>query len=180
DLEGLEALGATVIAVDFEPLLAVARLLYEGPWVAERYAATRPLIETNPEALHPVTRRIIGGARDLTAVAAFEATYRLAALRREIAPILASVDVLAVPTVPRAYRLAEVEADPVTLNSNLGTYTNFVNLLDLAAIAVPTGSRTDGLRSSLTLIAPSSSDGLLASLALGIETGDLTSQVPRE
>lgn len=168
DLERLVALGAELVEVDFEPLHAVARLLYEGPWVAERYAATKPLIETDPDAFHPVTRKIIEGARGLTAVSAFEAMYRLAALKRETAPIFAAVDCLAVATVPRMYTVAEVEADPITLNSNLGSYTNFVNLLDLAAISVPAGKRSDGLPSSLTLIGRAGSDSFLASLAATI------------
>jgi len=168
DLERLVALGATIRELDFEPLHAVARLLYEGPWVAERYAATKPLIETNPEAFFPVTRTIIGGATGLTAVAAFEATYTLAELRRQTLPMLQSVDCLAVPTVPRMYTVAELEADPIVLNSNLGSYTNFVNLLDLAAISVPVGTRSDGLPSSLTLIGPATSDGYLASIGAAL------------
>ncbi len=168
DLERLVALGATIRELDFEPLHAVARLLYEGPWVAERYAATKPLIETNPEAFFPVTRKIIGGATGLTAVAAFEATYKLADLRRQTLPMLQSVDCLAVPTVPRMYTVAELEADPIVLNSNLGSYTNFVNLLDLAAISVPVGTRSDGLPSSLTLIGPATSDGYLASIGAAL------------
>jgi allophanate hydrolase len=137
--------------------------------VAERYAATKPLIETNPEAFHPTTLKIIGGAKGLTAVSAFEATYRLADLKRATAAILAKVDVLAVPTVPRAYTVAEVEADPITLNSNLGSYTNFVNLLDMAAIAVPSGMRGDGLPSNLTFIGKAGADGYLASIAAAVE-----------
>jgi allophanate hydrolase len=168
DLGRLVALGATILELDFEPLHAVARLLYEGPWVAERYAATKPLIETNPEAFFPVTRKIIGGATGLTAVAAFEATYKLADLRRQTLPMLQSVDCLAVPTVPRMYTVAELEADPIVLNSNLGSYTNFVNLLDLAAISVPVGTRSDGLPSSLTLIGPAMSDGYLASIGAAL------------
>ena len=168
DLERLVALGATIRELDFEPLHAVARLLYEGPWVAERYAATKPLIETNPEAFFPVTRTIIGGATGLTAVAAFEATYKLADLRRQTLPMLQRVDCLAVPTVPRMYTVAELEADPIVLNSNLGSYTNFVNLLDLAAISVPVGTRSDGLPSSLTLIGPAMSDGYLASIGAAL------------
>ncbi len=169
DLEKLVSLGAELVELDFEPLHAVARLLYEGPWVAERYAATKPLIEENPGAFHPVTLKIIGGAKNLTAVSAFEAMYKLAELKRATAPIFESIDCLAVPTVPRMYTVAEVEADPVTLNSNLGTYTNFVNLLDLAAISVPAGMRSDGLPSSLTLIGRAGTDGTLASIAAAIE-----------
>lgn len=171
DLERLARLGAVVVEIDFEPLHAVARLLYEGPWVAERYAATKPLIETDPAAFHPTTLKIISGAKSITAVSTFEAMYRLADLKRQAAPLLASVDCFAVPTVPRLYTVAEVEADPIALNSHLGTYTNFVNLLDLAAISVPAGMRSDGLPSSLTLIGPSGTDSVLAGTALAIERG---------
>ncbi len=168
DLERLAALSAEIVEVDFEPLHAVARLLYEGPWVAERYAATKTLIEASPDSFHPVTRKIIEGARGLTAVAAFEATYRLMELKRAVAPLLNSLDCLAVPTVPRAYTVAELAADPIALNSNLGSYTNFVNLLDLAALAVPTGSRSDGLRGSLTLIGKANTDGTLAGIGVAL------------
>jgi allophanate hydrolase len=169
DIARLTTLGATIVEMDFEPLHTVARLLYEGPWVAERYAATKPLIETHPEVFHPTTLKIIGGAKGLTAVSAFEATYKLADLKRSTAPMLGSVDMLAVPTVPRMYTVAELEADPITLNSNLGSYTNFVNLLDLAAIAVPSGMRSDGMPSSLTFIAKAGADGYLASIAAAVE-----------
>ena len=168
DLERLAGLGAAIVELDFEPLHAVARLLYDGPWVAERYAATRALIETQPEAFFPVTLKIIGGAKGLTAVSAFEAIYRLADLKRQTLPMLQSIDCLAVPTVPRMYTVAELEADPITLNSNLGSYTNFVNLLDLAALSVPVGMRSDGLPSSVTLIGPAASDGYLASIGAAL------------
>jgi len=174
DLERLAALGAQIVEVDFEPLHAVARLLYEGPWVAERYAATKALLEASSSSFHPVTRRIIEGARGLTAVSAFEATYRLMDLKRTVAPLLARLDCLAVPTVPRAYTVAELAADPITLNSNLGSYTNFVNLLDLAALSVPTAARADGLRGSLTLIGRAGSDGYLAGIGMAL-TGEATS-----
>lgn len=144
-------------------------MLYDGPWVAERYAATKPLIETHPEALHPITRAIIESARKFDAVATFEAFYRLADRKRRTNRAWSEFDVMLVPTMPRFYTVAEVEADPVRLNSRLGTYTNFVNLLDLCAIAVPAGVRGDGLPSSVTLIGPSGADGLLAGLAAGIE-----------
>ncbi len=169
DIAGLAALGATIVEFDIEPFYAVARLLYEGPWVAERYAATLPLIEADPGALHPITRAIIEGARKHDAVAAFQATYKLAALRRQTAPAWAAFDVMAVPTIPRPYTVAEVEADPISLNSNLGTYTNFVNLLDLSAIAAPSGMRGDGLPSSLTLIGPAGADGFLAGIAAQVQ-----------
>jgi allophanate hydrolase len=169
DIAKLRTLGATIVEFDIEPFYAVARLLYEGPWVAERYVATMPLIEDNPGALHPITRAIIEGARKFDAVAAFKATYELAALRRRTAAAWSAFDLIAVPTIPRPYTIAEVEADPIRLNSNLGTYTNFVNLLDLSAMAAPSGMRADGLPSSLTLIGPAGADGFLAGLAAQIQ-----------
>jgi allophanate hydrolase len=169
DLRLAEALGARIVEFDFEPFAEVARVLYDGPWVAERYAATKPLIETHPEALHPVTRAIIESARKFDAVAAFEAFYRLADRKRQTSRAWSEFDVMLVPTMPRFYTVAEVEADPVRLNSRLGTYTNFVNLLDLCAIAAPAGVRGDGLPSSVTLIGPSGADGLLAGIAVAIQ-----------
>ena len=169
DLRLAQSLGARIVEFDFEPFAEVARMLYDGPWVAERYAATKPLIETNPEALHPVTRAIIESARKFDAVAAFEAFYRLADRKRRTSRAWSEFDAMVVPTMPRFYTVAEVEADPVRLNSRLGTYTNFVNLLDLCAIAVPAGVRGDGLPSSVTLIGPSGADGLLAGLAAAIQ-----------
>ena len=165
DLDKLADLGAKIVEFDFEPFAAVARLLYEGPWVAERYAATKVLIEGNPGALHPVTRAIIEGALKHDAVACFEAAYRLQDLRRATAAAWDGFDVMALPTVPRFYTRAEVEAEPFQANSDLGTYTNFVNLLDLCAVAFPSGLRRDGLPSSLTLIAPAGADGLIAGIA---------------
>jgi len=152
------ALGATIVEIDYAPFRETARLLYEGPWVAERYAAIRGFIEVHPEALHPVTRKIIEGARGLTAVGAFEATYRLAALRRRAQVVWADIDVLLTPTAGTIYTVAEVEADPVRLNSNLGYYTNYMNLLDLCAIAVPAGFLPNGLPWGVTLVAPAFHD----------------------
>ncbi|HEY1944241.1 MAG TPA: allophanate hydrolase [Roseiarcus sp.] len=168
DLGKLAELGAEIVEFDIEPFYAVARLLYEGPWVAERYAATKSLIESDPDAMYPVTRKIIEGARRFDAVACFEAAYRLQALRRATSAAWGEFDVMAVPTMPRFYTRSEVEADPFQTNSNLGTYTNFVNLLDLSAIAVPSGVRRDGLPSSVTLIGPAGADGLLAGIAARI------------
>jgi allophanate hydrolase len=169
DIEIAESLGARIVAFDFEPFAEVARALYEGPWVAERYAAVKSLIESNPGALHPVTRSIIEGARKFDAVAAFEAFYRLADQKRRTSRVWSEFDAMLVPTAPRPYTIAEVEADPIRLNSRLGTYTNFVNLLDLCAIAVPSTIRGDGLPASVTLIAPAGADGLIGGVAAAIE-----------
>ncbi len=152
------AWGATLVEVDFAPFHDAARLLYEGPWVAERYAAIRSFIEAQPEALHPVTRKIIESARSLTAVDVFEASYRLASLRRRAEVVWSDIDVLFTPTAGTIYTLAEVEADPIRLNSNLGYYTNYLNLLDLCALAVPAGFLPNGLPWGVTLVAPAFCD----------------------
>ena len=161
----LETLGGVPREVDIAPLLETARLLYEGPWVAERYLATEALLQSNPEAMLPVTRAIIQGGEAPRALDAFRASYRLQSLKRAAAPIWESCDVLLLPTVGTHYRIAEVEADPVALNSNLGRYTNFVNLMDLAAVAVPAGFTPAGLPFGISLIGPAGSDADLLSLA---------------
>jgi allophanate hydrolase len=157
-------LGAELLEIDIEPFLCAARMLYEGPWVAERYIAARPVIEKAPHSMHPVTRQIILDGAKMTAVDAFAAFYELALLRRRCERALQGIDALALPTVPRAYRLAEVLADPIELNNRLGTYTNFVNLLDLCALAVPAAMLPDGLPFGITFVARAGSDALLAAI----------------
>ncbi len=157
-------LGATIVEIDIEPFYETARLLYEGPWVAERYITARDLIASAPAALHPVTRQIIlSGARP-SAVDTFAALYRLEELRRVRDKILHGLDAIALPTMPTAYTVAEVLADPIDLNSRLGTYTNFVNLLDLCALAVPAALRPDGRPFGITLLAPAGRDAALAAI----------------
>lgn len=163
-LRQLEALGASLVPVDLRPFFDAARLLYGGPWVAERHAAIRRFLDSSPEAIHPVTRRIIEGANAFSATDAFEAAYRLAALKRGTEPIWRGIDALAVPSVPCFPTLAELEGDPYGPNARLGLYTNFVNLLDLAALAVPGPFRPDGLPAGVTLIGPRGSDARLAAL----------------
>ncbi|OIR06538.1 allophanate hydrolase [mine drainage metagenome] len=159
------ALGASVVEIDYGPFLATARLLYEGPWVAERYAAIGAFLERSPGALHPVTREIIAPAASLRAVSAFEAQYRLAELRREADAIWESVDAILTPTTPTIYSVAEVEADPIRLNSRLGLYTNHMNLLDLCAIALPAGFLQNGMPWGVTLSAPAFHDDRLLAWA---------------
>ncbi|WP_018268209.1 allophanate hydrolase [Methylosinus sp. LW4] len=161
----LVRLGCQIVALPFEDFHAVADLLYRGAFVAERYAAIREFIETNEAALHPVTRAIICGASRLSAVDAFESVYALRALQARIEPLLASVDLLCVPTAPTHYTLAEIAAEPIDANTRLGTYTNFVNLLDLCGVAVPVGALADGRPASVTLLAPANRDTLVAALA---------------
>jgi len=162
-LDRLGSLGADIIEIDIEPFYEAARLLYEGPWVAERYAATETLIASSPDAMHPVTREIIMGGTRPSAVAAFKAFYRLEELRRAAEHTFGRVDLLALPTAPTVYTVDQVLGDPIQLNSRLGTYTNFVNLLDLCGLAVPAalhGARPFGI----TLLAPSGADALVASI----------------
>ncbi|HUJ87686.1 MAG TPA: allophanate hydrolase [Burkholderiales bacterium] len=163
-LARLESLGGERIELDFEPFFEAARLLYEGPWVAERWLAVRDLLERKPEALHPVTRRVIERATAFSAADAFAASYRMQALRRRAEAAWSEVDLLVTPSAPTIYTRAEVEADPIALNSRLGTYTNFVNLLDMSGLAVPAGFRADGLPFGVTLLAPAFHDGALAGL----------------
>jgi allophanate hydrolase len=164
-LEMLKSLGCKLVEVPFGDFYATANLLYEGAWVAERYAAIEGFMKDNEAALHPVTRQIIGGARKLSAADAFRGLYALQAYKAKLASVIASADLFCVPTAPTHYTLAAVLADPVVTNSRLGTYTNFVNLLDMCGMAVPTGKRGDGLPMSITLLAPAGSDGVVAALA---------------
>jgi allophanate hydrolase len=158
----LERLGGQAVAIDFAPFREAARLLYEGPWVAERYAAIQAFIETHPNALHPVTRAILEPAVGASAVAAFQATYRLAALKRQADAVLRTLDFVVTPTAGTIYRIDAVLADPIRLNANLGIYTNFMNLLDLAAVAVPAGFGAQGLPYGVTLFGPAFGDSALA------------------
>jgi allophanate hydrolase len=160
----LATLGAHRIEIDFAPFISAARLLYEGPWVAERYVAIREFIERQPDSLFPVTRQIIGGGAKPTAVDCFAAQYRLQELIREAEPVWGQVDIIVTPTAGTIYTIDEVNADPIRLNSNLGYYTNFMNLMDLAAIAVPAGFQPDGLPFGITLIAPALQDESLCAL----------------
>jgi allophanate hydrolase len=163
-LTKLSELGANLIEIDMESFYETARLLYEGPWVAERYLAAKKLIDTAPESLHPVTRQIIAAGARVTAADAFTAFYRLEALRRARDRTFGAIDALALPTVPTIYTIEQVLAEPIVLNSRLGTYTNFVNLLDLCGLAVPASMRPDGTPFGITLLAPAGADALLASI----------------
>jgi allophanate hydrolase len=163
-LARLARLGAAIVEFDMEPFYQAARLLYEGPWVAERYLAARAVIASAPEAMHPVTRQIILGGAKPSAADAFAAFYELEALRRVRDHAFRSFDAMALPTVPTVYTVEAVLADPITPNSRLGTYTNFVNLLDLCALSVPASMRADGTPFGITLVAPAGEDAALAAI----------------
>ncbi|MGC2077602.1 MAG: amidase family protein, partial [Xanthobacteraceae bacterium] len=164
-LARLATLGHAIAEVDMAPFYETARLLYQGPWLAERYVAVRRIIESEPAALHPVTRQIIAPGAALLATDAFEAFYHLEALRKLAAEIFAHIDVLVCPTAPTVYTVGQVLADPIELNSRLGTYTNFVNLLDLCGVAVPASLHADATPFGITLLAPAGADALAASIA---------------
>jgi len=157
-------LGATPVEIDMAPFYETAPLLYDGPWLAERYIAARSVIESAPEAMHPITRQIILRGKGMSAVDTFGAFYRLEELRRLCGRALREVDALALPTVPRAYTIDEVLADPIELNTRLGTYTNFVNLLDLCALAVPAAILPDGTPFGISFIGPAGSDDAIAAI----------------
>ncbi|MDO8248271.1 MAG: allophanate hydrolase [Rhodoferax sp.] len=165
----LKTLGGTPVEIDFAPFLEVARLLYEGPWVSERYVAIRGFIDAQPQSVIEPVRTIISGGRDKSAPEAFAAAYRLKALKRTCDAVWQQVDCLLTPTAGTLYRVAEMQADPIRLNSNLGYYTNFVNLLDYSAVALPAGLVDRGAATALpwgvTLVAPAHRDVPLLRLA---------------
>jgi len=160
----LKSLGGEAVEIDFAPFREAAALLYEGPWVAERWSALREFFTSQASAMHEVVRTIIGGGARYSAADLFNGLTHIERLKHRVAPLLASVDVLVVPTAPTIYTRAQVLAEPYQTNRNLGYYTNFVNLLDLAALAVPTCLRTDGLPAGITLIHQAGSDLMLADL----------------
>ncbi|WP_348273453.1 allophanate hydrolase [Piscinibacter sp. XHJ-5] len=165
-VERLATLGAEVVAVDMNAWFDVAELLYDGPWVAERHAVVQALIESRPEALDPTVREVIARAQGHDATAAFRARYRLEEARARIAPAWQDFDVLMVPTATTCPTRAAVAESPVARNSELGRYTNFVNLLDLSALALPAGITARGLPFGITFIAPGGCDAALVQLAL--------------
>lgn len=163
--QALAKMDAAFVEVDMAPLNEAARLLYDGPWVAERTAALKDLLHNDPEAIHPVVREIVEKGFSFSAVEAFEGGYRLAELARAADAIWADVDMLLLPTTPKSYRVREMLDAPIALNASLGAYTNFVNLLDMAAIAVPTGSYQSNVGFGVTLMGPAGTDRALIDAA---------------
>ena len=164
-LQYWQQLGATLVERDITPLLEAAQLLYAGPWVAERFAAVGEFIEQRPADVNPVVAGIINGARGKTAVDAFRAEYHMQHCRNAARSVLSDVDFLLTPTAPGAWTIADVLADPVTLNSRMGYYTNYLNLLDMCGIAVPAGKLQSGVGFGVTLIAAAFEDQKLLSYA---------------
>jgi allophanate hydrolase len=164
-LRTIERLGGTLVEIDFAPFLETAQLLYHGPWLAERYLAIRDFFDRQPDDVHPVTRQIIEAGQRPTAADFFSGYYRLKELQAATQTVWQSMDALIVPTAGRQYTIKDMVADPIELNTKLGYYTNFVNLLDLCAMAVPAGFQSDGLAFGVTLLAPAWRDEALCSLA---------------
>lgn len=169
DVSLLSDTGAEIVEIDFTPLYAIAAMLYQGAWVAERHTVIADLLARDADAVFPVTRQIIGLAETMSADDAFRGMYRLASLKRDAEPILAGLDMLCVPTIPTFVTVAELEEDPVVPNNKLGTYTNFVNLMDMCGIAVPTAPRSDGRPGSVTLLAHAGQDAEVAAVARTFE-----------
>jgi allophanate hydrolase len=167
-LEKAVALGASIAQVDIAPLLAIARRLYDGAWVAERTAGLREVLLEKPEAIHPVTRRILEAGFDKRTVDAWDDFHTAAESRRLARALFAAADALLLPTVPGVPTLAMLEAEPVAANSRLGAYTNFVNICDLAALAVPAGFRGDGVPVGITLVGPAFAEARLAGLGAAL------------
>jgi allophanate hydrolase len=161
----LEGIGGEAVEIDFAPFVEAARLLYEGPWVAERYSVAGALMESQPDAVLPVIRDVLAKAPGTTAVDAFRAQYRLQALKQRCDAVLAELDCVLTPSIPRAVTLDELERDPIGPNSLLGYYTNFMNLLDYAAVATPAGFMRNGLPWGVTLFGRAFTDQYLLSVA---------------
>jgi allophanate hydrolase len=161
----LEALGGVAVSIDFTPFMTAAKLLYEGPWVAERYHVVGPLIEQQPDAVLPVIRDVLQKAPGTSAVSTFDGLYKLQHFKAQCDATLAGLECVLTPTYPRPVTLAELHEEPVKRNSDLGYYTNFMNLLDYAAVAVPVGFMANGLPSGVTLFGRAFTDQYLLGLA---------------
>jgi len=164
-LERVRAMGGIPVEVDVTPLLEAAQLLYSGPWVAERTAVLEQLLAGNPTAIHPVVRAIVQAGNGVSGVDTFRGLYRLQEHARSAEQLWDRVDVLVMPTAPTIYRRSEALAEPFALNAHLGLYTNFVNLLDMSAVALPAGFRENGTGVGVSLIGPAWSDHALLDLA---------------
>lgn len=161
----LEALGGVSVNIDFAPFLEINDMLFRGPWLAERYGVLKEFLDGHGTSVLPVTRDILLGGARITGTDVFAGQQRLNLLKREIDDLWHDIDVLVVPTTGTIYKIAELEADPVTLNTRIGTYTTFVNLADLSAVAVPSGFLPNGLPQGVTLIGPAFADNNVARLA---------------
>ena len=173
----LEALGGTAVPIDMTPYLTAARMLYDGPFIAQRYANFGERFDRNEEALCPPTREILSWGRKYDAREVFKAQYVIAGYKQQVRQLFRNVDLMVTPTTPSTYKIEALLADNIALNARMGTYTNFVNLLDLPAVSIPAGFRRDGIPLGTMLIGPSLGDDLICRIggalhsALGIAPG---------
>lgn len=164
-VDKLLEIGGKKVTLDFGPFLKAAQLLYDGPWLAERYLAIQDFVGDQPQKMYPVTLEIIQKGKNLSAREMFSAMYRLQGYKQQAELSMDEVDILVTPTAGTIYRIQEVQADPIKLNSDLGYYTNFMNLLDMSAVAVPAGFQGDGLPFGVTLCGPAFAEEALLALA---------------
>jgi len=176
-LSRARALGWELVEIDLEPFAEAARLLYEGPWIAERYAAVGQFVADHRRRVDPIVPRVIMAGREHSAIDAFAAAHRLAELRLATRAVWERADALLLPTAPTIFTATEIADEPIARNSLLGMYTNFVNLLDLCAVAVPGGAREDGLPFGVSLIAPAGADRALLALAMHWRAEEATGEV---
>ncbi|SIT72886.1 allophanate hydrolase [Ectothiorhodosinus mongolicus] len=167
-IAALESLGGEAVELDLSPFFAAAKLLYDGPWIAERYLAIQSFIESRPEALLPVTRDIINQGKHYSALDVFHAQYELEDLRRHSASVFTELDFVLTPTIGGAVRLSEVYENPIQQNDRLGQYNNFANLLDLCAVTVPVGFNSHGLSFGVNLFSSALRDGQVLQVADGL------------
>lgn len=168
-LECFKHCDTKIVEIDLDPFISAAKLLYEGPWVAERYLATQELFESNQEAMLPVIQTIIGGGKNGSAADAFSSQYQLNTFKQRALQELAKVDAIITPTNGTYYSINDVLENPIQLNSNLGYYTNFMNLLDCSAVAIPTGKYANAVGFGVTLFHSAFNDKVLLTLAKRVE-----------
>lgn len=164
-LQIAKGLNVEFVPVDIDPFVKAGKLLYDGPWVSERFAVTEDFLNSNPNSFDTSVRQIILSGAPYSAAQGFRAIYQLKELEIETKKSWAKCDVILVPSAPNHPTIEDLKNHPIVKNSELGMYTNFVNLLRLCAIAVPSGFTKTGLPFGITLIAQEGSDNALLKLA---------------
>jgi allophanate hydrolase len=168
-LAQLRAAGVELVEIDLDGFTEAGRLLYEGPWLAERLAGTAAFLGERPDDVHPVVRALLERGRAVSGVDVFDGMDRLRALERDAADALGEVDALLVPTTPTTFSVEEMLAHPIDHNARLGHYTTFGNLLDLAAISIPTATGRPDRPFGLSVIVPAGADAQMHGVAAALE-----------
>lgn len=165
----LRKLGANIVEIDYTPFQQAGELLYNGPWIVERFAGLKPFVQARPEACLPIIRDIFSNSSDYSAQDVFQAMHRQRSLLCQLRPVWRTIRALMLPTVPTIYTRSKIQLDPIALNTNLGFYTRFVNLLDCSAIAVPAARRANGLPWGISFIAERFAEHKILELASAFE-----------